>query len=119
MVPGVGLGTCQPASLGQLGGWDLTPGAEASLFAFANEADSLVSAQADRGWPGSQDLTAEVPGYSPEPSSLDCFSPAFSPPCPSEQSALCRRKSVGFRVSQNEGYSPALSLLLGDLGHVV
>lgn len=76
VVPRVGPGTCQPGAAQDM---ELEPGAE-PVFAFANEADSPVPAHANLSWPGSQDLTAEVPGHSPLPSCLGCFSPASSLP---------------------------------------
>lgn len=66
-VPGVGLGTCQPASPGAAQGMGLKPGM-GPAFAFANETNNSGPARASLSWPCSQDVTAEVPGHSPVPS---------------------------------------------------
>lgn len=58
------LPACQP---GAAQGMELKLGAEPT-FAFVNEADSPGPAYANLSWPGSQDVTAEVPGHSPVPS---------------------------------------------------
>lgn len=57
------LPACQPRAAP---GMELKPGA-GPAFAFANETDSAGPGHASLSWPGSQDVTAEVPGHSPVP----------------------------------------------------